>query len=50
MFNIFAEALLIALQMGRPSDQPDRRHRRAPREFQDIEALNPANRTKHWDR
>lgn len=50
MFNILAEALLIALQMGRPSVQADRRHRRTPRELQDIEAQHSANRSKHRDR
>lgn len=50
MFNIFAEALLIAIQMGRPSVQADRKHRRFPKEFQDIEAWNSVKRSEKRDR
>lgn len=50
MFNIFAEALLIAFQMGRPSVQADRRHRRSPREFQDSEDFKTANQSTYWNR
>jgi hypothetical protein len=36
MLNIFADALLIATRLGQPTTDANRR---APHEFQDIEAL-----------
>jgi hypothetical protein len=46
MLNIFAEAMLIATRMGRLPDDANHTHRRAPREFQDIEGLNTADRLR----
>lgn len=50
MLNIFAEAMLIATRMGRLPDDANHTHRRSPREFQDIEGLNTADRLKHQGR
>jgi hypothetical protein len=50
MLNIFAEAMLIATRMGRLPDDAQHTRRRSPREFQDIEALNTADRLKHLGR
>jgi hypothetical protein len=46
MLNIFAEAMLIATRMGRLPDDASHSHRRTPREFQDIEGLNTADRLR----
>lgn len=50
MLNIFAEAMLIAARMGRLPDDANHPHRRSPREFQDIEALNFADRLRNQGR
>jgi hypothetical protein len=50
MLNIFAEAMLIATRMGRLPDDANHTHRRTPREFQDIEGLNTADRLRHQGR
>jgi hypothetical protein len=47
MLNIFAEAMLIATRMGRMPDDARHIHRRTPREFQDIEGLNTADRIRN---
>ena len=50
MLNIFAEAMLIAARMGRLPDDATHTLRRSPREFQDIEGLNTADRMKQQGR
>jgi hypothetical protein len=50
MLNIFAEAMLIAARMGRLPDDANHIHRRSPRESQDIEALNVADRLRNLGR
>ena len=50
MLNIFAEAMLIAARMGRLPDDAHHTHRRSPRGFQDIEALNTADRLRNQGR
>jgi hypothetical protein len=50
MLNIFAEAMLIAARMGRLPDDAHHTHRRSPREFQDVEGLNTADRMKRHGR
>jgi hypothetical protein len=50
MLNIFAEAMLIATRMGQLPDDANHTHRRTPREFQDIEGLNTADRLRHQGR
>jgi hypothetical protein len=50
MLNIFAEAMLIATRMGKLPDDANHTHRRSPREFQDIEALNVADRLRNQGR
>jgi hypothetical protein len=52
MLNIFADALLIATRLGK-LPEPDQRHRetrRTPREFQEIEGLNTADRLRTFGR
>ncbi len=46
MLNIFADALLIATRLGRLPDETHPSLRRTPREFQDIEGLNVADRLR----
>jgi hypothetical protein len=46
MLNIFAEALLIATRMGPVPRDVHHTHRRTPREFQDIEGLNVAEKLR----
>ena len=50
MLNIFADALMIATRLGQLPDQARHTHRRTPREFQDIEGLNAADRLRHQGR
>lgn len=50
MLNIFAEAMLIATRLGRGHDDAEYSRRRTPREFQDIEGLNAAERLRHQGR
>ena len=50
MLNIFADALLIATRLGRLPDEAHPSLRRAPREFQDIEGLNIADRVRNQGR
>jgi hypothetical protein len=50
MLNIFAEAMLIAARMGRLPDDAHHTQRRSPREFQDFEALNTADRLRNQGR
>jgi hypothetical protein len=50
MLNIFAEAMLIATRLGRLPDDADHTRRRSPREFQDVEGLNIADRLRHQGR
>ena len=50
MLNIFAEAWLIAARMGQLPDDADHTRRRSPREFQDVEALNMADRLRNRGR
>lgn len=50
MFNILAEALLIAVQMGQASPRADRRHRRMFHGRKDIEVLPVAKRSTQRDR
>lgn len=50
MLNIFADALLIATRLGRLPDDAHHTLRRTPREFQDIEGLNTADRLRSQGR
>jgi hypothetical protein len=50
MLNIFAEAMLIATRLGRLPDDANHTHRRTPREFQDIDGLNTADRLRNQGR
>jgi hypothetical protein len=50
MLNIFAEAMLIATRLGRLPNDAHHTHRRSAREFQDIEALNVADRLRNHGR
>ena len=50
MLNIFADALLIATRLGRLPDEAYPSRRRTPREFQDIEGLNIADRVRNSGR
>jgi hypothetical protein len=50
MLNIFAEAMLIATRMGRLPDDANHTRHRTPREFQDVEGLNTADRLRQMGR
>lgn len=52
MLNIFADALMIAIRLGRNSGEYLPRHypRRSPREFQDDEGLRTADQLRHMGR
>lgn len=52
MLNIFADALLIATRLGRPSNDflPRQNPRRSPREFQDDAGLRAADDLRHMGR
>lgn len=52
MLNIFADALLIATRLGRPSSDDLLRNdpRRSPREFQDDAGLRAADHLRHMGR
>jgi hypothetical protein len=52
MLNIFADVLLIATRLGRPSHDflPRQNTRRSPREFQDDAGLRAADHLRHMGR